>query len=83
MAYLPIGVTELTAIARHFSAISVLFSMADFSLDVVVENKWCCQKLEAEIKIICVEFRNKMAWQWAETLVETREALADIRGTTK
>ena len=26
---------------------------------------------------------NRMAWQWVETLVETRGTLADIRGTTK
>ena len=26
---------------------------------------------------------NRMAWQWAETLVEIRVTLADIRGTTK
>ena len=26
---------------------------------------------------------NRMAWQWAETLVETMGTLADIRGTTK
>ena len=26
---------------------------------------------------------NRMAWQWTETLVEIRETLADIRGTTK
>ena len=26
---------------------------------------------------------NRMAWQWAETLVEIRGTLADIRGTTK
>ena len=26
---------------------------------------------------------NRMAWQWAETLVEIRETLVDIRGTTK
>ena len=26
---------------------------------------------------------NRMAWQWAETLVEIRGSLADIRGTTK
>ena len=26
---------------------------------------------------------NRMAWQWAETLVEIRVNLADIRGTTK
>ena len=26
---------------------------------------------------------NRMAWQWAETLVESRGILADIRGTTK
>ena len=25
---------------------------------------------------------NKMAWQWAETLVEIRGTLADVRGTT-
>ena len=74
---------ELTTITCHFIAISVLISVADFSPNVVVQNKLCCQKLEAELKIICVEFRNRMAWQWAETLVETRETLADIRGTTK
>ena len=28
-------------------------------------------------------FANRMAWQWAETLVEIRGTLADIRGTTK
>ena len=27
--------------------------------------------------------RNRMAWQWAETLVEISGTLADIRGTTK
>ena len=26
---------------------------------------------------------NRMTWQWAETLVEIRVTLADIRGTTK
>ena len=26
---------------------------------------------------------NRMAWQWAETLVEIRGTLADIRGTTE
>ena len=26
---------------------------------------------------------NRMAWQWAETLLEIRVTLADIRGTTK
>ena len=26
---------------------------------------------------------NRMAWQWAETLVEIRGTLTDIRGTTK
>ena len=26
---------------------------------------------------------NRMAWQWAETLVEIGGTLADIRGTTK
>ena len=28
-------------------------------------------------------YGNRMAWQWAETLVEIRGTLADIRGTTK
>ena len=28
-------------------------------------------------------FLNRMTWQWAETLVEIRVTLADIRGTTK
>ena len=26
---------------------------------------------------------NRMAWQWAETLMEIRGTLADITGTTK
>ena len=26
---------------------------------------------------------NRMAWQWADTLVDIRVTLADIRGTTK
>ena len=26
---------------------------------------------------------NRMAWEWAETLVEIRETLPDIMGTTK
>ena len=26
---------------------------------------------------------NRMAWQWAKTLVEIRGTLVDIRGTTK
>ena len=30
-----------------------------------------------------VSDRNRMAWQWAETLVEIRRTLADIRGTIK
>ena len=34
------------------------------------------------VDIGCYE-GNRMAWQWAETLVEIRGTLADIRGTTK
>ena len=38
-------------------------------------------------KLLSVYFEyikdNRMAWQWAETLVEIRGTLADIRGTTK
>ena len=32
---------------------------------------------------ICIVTLSRMAWQWAETLVEIRVILADIRGTTK
>ena len=32
---------------------------------------------------LSVMMNNRMAWQWAETLVEIRGTLADIRGTTK
>ena len=31
----------------------------------------------------CFIQNNRMAWQWAQTLVEIRGTLADIRGTTK
>ena len=37
-------------------------------------------KKELELELIK---RNRMAWEWAETLVEIRGTLADIRGTTK
>ena len=38
----------------------------------------------SSMKILLFEFKsNRMAWQWAETLVEIRVTLADIRGTTK
>ena len=33
--------------------------------------------------IISLPSVNRMAWQWAETLMEIRGTLADIRGTTK
>ena len=33
--------------------------------------------------LIMFSFVNRMAWQWAETLVEIRGTLADIRRTTK
>ena len=36
-----------------------------------------------ETALHCNVFSNRMAWQWAETLVEIRVILADIRGTTK
>ena len=29
------------------------------------------------------DIHNRMAWQWAETLVEIMGNLSDIRGTTK
>ena len=35
------------------------------------------------IKEMPITSGNRMAWQWAETLVEIKETLADIRGTTK
>ena len=30
-----------------------------------------------------INFTNRMAWQWADSLVEIRGVLVDIRGTTK
>ena len=43
--------------------------------DGITEGK-LCRGVEAK-------FNNRMAWQWAETLVEIRRTLVDIRGTTK
>ena len=41
--------------------------------------------LPREIALVqnLIQTDNRMAWQWAETPVEIREILADIRGTTK
>ena len=36
-----------------------------------------------EMNLAGIVASNRMAWQWAETLVEIRGTLADIRGTTK
>ena len=33
--------------------------------------------------IVWISIYNRMAWQWAETLVEIRETVSDIWGTTK
>ena len=32
---------------------------------------------------VVINVNNRMAWQWAETPVEIKVTLADIRGTTK
>ena len=44
----------------------------------------CCPK-GMWVNLYCTPNRwyNRMAWQWAETLVEIRVTLADIRGTAK
>ena len=42
----------------------------------ILERQW-------SVCLSVAETVNRMAWQWAETLVEIRETLADIRGTTK
>ena len=34
-------------------------------------------------KILTRSYHNRIAWQWAETLVEITGTLVDIRGTTK
>ena len=39
--------------------------------------------IQIEFLYFCCRLDNRMAWQWAETLVEIRVTLADIRGTTK
>ena len=42
-----------------------------------------CQKNCKTIDLRGSQVNNGMAWQWAETLVEIRGTLADIRGITK
>ena len=44
----------------------------------VCSREWRCSWSSAD-----KWWSNRMAWQWAETLVEIRVTLADIRGTTK
>ena len=46
-----------------------------------INLKSICSQISARAK---KKFNsNRMAWQWAETLVEIRGTLADIRGTAK
>ena len=56
----------------------------------ILENFHCeqpCYGFLGLLKFLCSQtlpnLVNRMAWQWAETLVEIRVTLADIRGTTK
>ena len=44
---------------------------------------FCCDVVPANIILQGYLTGNRMAWQWAETLVEIRGTLAGIRGTTK
>ena len=55
-------------------------------------TRWYChnrsqRRAQSTIPVTLTKWKyvydNRMAWQWAETLVEIRETLADIRGTTK
>ena len=46
-------------------------------------NSSVCQHSISDIEYIATLTVNRMAWQWAETLVEIRGTLGDIRGTTK
>ena len=51
-------------------------------------SDWWLQLIEyfesiTTAKYVTTWWNNRMAWQWAETLVEIRGTLADIRGTTK
>ena len=56
-----------------------------------VRGQWVKKQIAYCIQTeLCVEefvpghsVTDGMAWQWAETLVEIRGTLADIRGTTK
>ena len=44
---------------------------------------WCSLFLSTHEYVFVETYNNMMAWQWAETLVDIRGTLADIRGTTK
>ena len=46
---------------------------------IFVNDSYCILKSTE----VCSQGLNRMAWQWAETLVEIRGTLADIRRTTK
>ena len=50
-----ITATELVTVTHLSDAISVLISMVDCWM--FRKTKLYCQKFEAEVKIICVEFR--------------------------
>ena len=43
----------------------------------------CSEIYEEEFRGINRKLENMIAWQWAETLVEIRGTLVDIRGTNK
>ena len=78
--------------AENDMSIPIVFFRDDYEngyrWDINWEEKWITfvSQLGTLLKQTHMGFHvaaNRMAWQWAETLVEIRGTLADIRGTTK
>ena len=60
------------------------FSNANQNVNILLKKWiWKCHLQNGLVSILFRPQCNKMAWQWAETLVDIRGTLADIRGTTK
>ena len=61
-----------------------------FWLNIVTSSELICDVtrtrgtgIVTSCSVIVLASANRMAWQWAENLVEIRGTLADIRGSTK
>ena len=48
-------------------------------MGIIIQRPSFAETVDVPVKYIL----NRMAWQWAETLVEIRGTLADIKETTK